>query len=194
MAKTFYSPQMQSHKLQFDHIGSGESYRFYNFATLRSNGLSLVLDMMRYDSAFFCRKSDVDKIIECLDAKLRFALQNFSILLARFDWKGKTKPSWTPQRLMSGQEYEFITDPMALYDLGSEVTEWHIKPPAKLRSVIEVTGTPAYLLRTMHLNHAFPESEGDANLIQNGFYKPEEALTASLKTYMANEREWVFPS
>ena len=178
MPTKFYSRQIETHKLTHEPLGSGNTYRFFNFAVLRSNGLDMVFDMMRYDNAFLGRKADVDHICDTLEnGDVRFAIQPFSILLVRFDWRGKTKPNWTPQRLLSTQSYEFITDPMTLYDIHSDVTEWHIKPPAKFKSIIEFTGTPCEIIRLMHANRAFPASEGDANQIERGLYSLDEKLT-----------------
>jgi len=194
MTNNFFSSQMDTHKLVHEPIG-GDSYRYFNFAILHSSGLNMVLDSMRYDQAFFCRKSDVEHIVETLEGgKPRFAIMPFSLLLGRFDWRGKTKPNWTPQRLLSGMEYEYIDDPMKLFDLRSEVESWHIKPPAKLKSIVDVTGNPTYILRTMHMNRAFPENEVDAHKIERGFHAPNEAITVRLQTYTNKEREWGFPA
>lgn len=192
MATKFYSSQLDTHKLTHDPIAS-DSYRYYNFAILRSSGMNMVLDTMRYDQAFFCRKSDVENIIESLDGKPRFAIKPFNILLGRFDWRGKTKPNWTPERLMTGMEFEYIDDPLKLYELKSEIDLWQIKPLVKFKSVIEVTGTPAYILRTMHLNRAYIENENDARKVERGFHQAEKALVVKLQTFFDQEREWIFP-
>jgi len=97
-----------------------ESYKFYNYALLHTRGLDFLFDTLRYDNAFLPRRADVDRIIAVSNDYLKHHMDRFTLLLAKYDFKGATKPNWTPARLLTTQEFEYIKDPMQLFALSGD--------------------------------------------------------------------------
>lgn len=173
-------------------------YKYYNFAILHTRGLDHVLDIMRYDVAFFARKSDVENILAAAKKGETETFQRrFSILLCKYDWKGITKPNWTHERLVKGQELEEITDPLVLIDLGADCTSLRPTKGLSLRVELETTGNLPYLLETMHLNHGVPATERAAGEIERLLwgYKEENVITTQLVNYQSGKTpsDWKLP-
>lgn len=169
-----------------------DGYSHYNYAILHCRGLNHVFDMMRYDTAFFARRSDVANIIEKLKKYGDVLTSRFSILLCKYDWHGVTKPNWTPARLCGDQEYEFINDVSALYELNSEMTTLRPNKKLKIASELEYTGTVSEILQVMLDNHAFPANEGAAHQIEREFYvEDQKPITVQLKNYQLAETAWL---
>jgi len=169
-----------------------DGYSHYNYAVLHSRGLNHVFDMMRYDSAFFARRSDLTNILEKLKKYGDVLTSRFSILLCKYDWHGVTKPNWTPARLCGDQEYEFVSDISALYELNSELTILRPTKKLKIRSELEYTGTVSQILQVMFDNHAFPENEGVAHQIEREFYvEDQKPITVTLANYQVAETAWL---
>lgn len=169
-----------------------DGYSHYNYAILHSRGLMHVLDTMRYDSAFFARRSDLANILEKLKNYGQVLTSRFSILLCKYDWHGVTKPSWTPARLCADQEYEYGSVADRLYELNSDMTILRPTKKLKVRSELEYTGTVSQILQVMFDNHAFPESEIVANQIEREFYSEDQKpITVTLVNYQAAETAWL---
>lgn len=184
--------QTDTHKLTFQTLA--DSLRYYNYAALRASGFNFVLDMMRYDTAFFCRAADVEHLCAAVEGgRLDWLRNQFSIVLGKFDWKGHTKAHWTHERLLSTMEYDPIADPVKLFDLNSDFNDWIATPPNKIKTTITVIGVPSYILRVMHLNRAFPDTETDAQTLEQGFYSPQNETTVVLGTFVSKEAEWRLP-
>lgn len=170
-----------------------EALKYFNYAVLHTRGLNLVFDIMRYDSAFFARRSDVDLVLRVMADYQSHHMQPFSLLLGKYDYRGKTMPNWTPVRLLSHQEFEEITDPLALYDLGSSFTDLKPPKPLRVRSELEITGTLPYIIETMFLNKAFPNHETNSGEIDRQFHEPNKSFTTQLANFQYDEKNWTLP-
>lgn len=174
---------------------SGEGYRFYNYALFHTTSWVHILDFMRYERAFLARKSDLKQLIEVIETR-NTQMGATAILLAKYDWKGKTKPNWTPIRLLANQELELVTDPMKLLSLGADFMEFQT-PTLKWEAECEVTGPVDWVLQTMYDNRAVPSTERDATELENGIYHSEDGMkvvTVKLFSFMANDKDqWRFP-
>lgn len=166
--------------------------KYYNFALLHSRGLSHVFDTMRYDSAFFARKSDVTHILEAVKKYGEAMTHRFSILLAKYDWRGATQPNWTPQRLLSDQEFQEISI-SETYDQNADFHEPRPPKPLKVMTELEITGTLPYILQVMYDNRAYPAHEPCAHAIERAFYSEEQTLTVTLANYQAAQNYWRLP-
>jgi len=172
------------------HRKLNDGYKYYNYAIIHSRGLNHVFDMMRYDSAFFARRADLDNILEKVKTG-KVTLNRFAILLAKYDWHGITKPNWTPARLCGDQEYEQIHDPAALYELNSEMTSLRPTKTLKIGTNLELTAPLEDILKVMFDNHAFPADEGSAHKIEREFYvEDHQPITVTLGNYQQTESFW----
>jgi hypothetical protein len=168
-----------------------DPYRYFNFALLHTRGLDHVFDMMRYDSAFLARYADFDRLLKAADNYGDYVLQPFSILLCKYDFRGKTKANWTPARLLSDQKYEEVPDPLVLMQLNSDVYDYQPHKPLKYRSELVLKGTLAMILKVMYDNKAIPANEKDANAMERTLYMPAEEIEVTLANYQDEERFWV---
>lgn len=173
-----------------------DGYSYYNFAILHTKGYEHVFDMLRYDRAFLARKSDVEDMKEAAKNYCgKHALRPKSILICRYDWKGKTKPNFTPARLLSNQEYEFVDDPVTLHELNADFVAARPVVPLKVQSELEVTGQLPFVLDIMYLNKAVPLTESDAHKIEKSFYAVpgQQKITVKLVTFVEREKDWKMP-
>jgi hypothetical protein len=173
-----------------------DGYRYYNFALFHTKGYGHVFDMLRYDRAFLCRKADVDDMKEAAtDYTRRGANKPRSILICRYDWRGKTRPSFTSARLLKNQEYEMIDDVSALYELNSDFLEPRPSKPLKIQAELEVTGQLPWVLDVMYLNRAVPSTETDARRMEGAFSKVfgEQEITVKLVNFNSVESDWTMP-
>ncbi len=171
-----------------------EPYKYFNYTTLHCRGIGKdEFDMMRYDRAFFARRKDVDVIQSLIGKDMDHVLHPFSLLLCKYDWKGMTRPNWTPEKLCGGQEYVNITDPGSLYELGANHTELRPSKGLKVKTEQEVTGLLKEVLDVMYNNRAMPNTEVDSGILGQAFYKPEEPITVTLCNFSAQELLWLVP-
>ena len=173
-----------------------EGYRYFNYALFHTKGYAHVLDMLRYDRAFLCRQSDVDDMKEAATDYIRKgALKPRAILICRYDWRGKTRPNFTPARLLTNQEYELIDDPSDLYELNSDVVEPRPQKPLKIQAELEVTGQFPWVLDVMYLNRALPSTEWDARTMESAFSKAhgDQEITVKLVNFNSVESDWKMP-
>lgn len=171
-----------------------EPWKYFNYAVLNTRGLAHVFDMMRYDRAFFARRLDVDTILSILSDETAHALKPFSILLCRYDFKGRTMANWTHGRLCGDQKYDPVSELTDLFTLGADHTEMRPGSPLKIQSEYTVEGTLAYVLEVMWNNRAMPSTEKDAHLIEHAFHEPDQPMTVTLWTVMSQERQWLLPT
>jgi hypothetical protein len=168
-----------------------EPIGYYNYAILHSRGLDNVFNTMRYDSAFFARRADFERIVQSLQNYGEALTHRFTILLAKYDWSGITKAHWTPARLLSDQEYEQIHSAQSLYELNSEMTTLRPTKPLKWKSELEITDTLPRILQAMFDNQAFPSDEGSAHQIERAFYVSEQKpMTVKLANFQMTESNW----
>jgi hypothetical protein len=168
------------------HRKLNDGYKYYNYAILHSRGIRHIFDMMRYDCAFFARCSDIDNLTENTSGNKRV-----SILLAKYDWHGITKPHWTSERLCSDQEYELIKDPMALYELNSNMTSLRPFKELKIRTDVEVTAKLPEILQLMFANNAFPSDEVSARRIESEFSaESHHPFSVTLSNHQLTEAFW----
>lgn len=173
-----------------------DGYRYYNFALFHTKGYGHVFDMLRYDRAFLCRKGDVEDMKEATtDYVRKGANKPRSILICRYDWRGKTRPNFTPARLLSNQEYEMIGDIDSLYELNSDVVELRPSKPLKIQAELEVTGQLPWVLDMMYLNRALPSTETDARRIEGAFSHDfgDQEITVKLINFNLTESDWRMP-
>ena len=146
--------------------------------------------MMRYDHAFFARQNDVSKIIT-LGNNVIF--ERFSILLAKYDFRGPTKANWTEARLLSDQEYERIESTEKLYALGADFYQLRPNGLLKVCTEIEITAPVNDVVLAMYQNQGLPADEGSAHIIEQEFYVPaadRKPITVKLKRYTVKEEFW----
>jgi len=173
-----------------------DGYRYYNYAMLHSRGYTQVFDTMRYDRAFLARRTDLVAMQEAAKNYVgKCALTPKATLLCRYDWKGKTRPNWTHDKLASNMELEIIDDPMALLDLNADVTAPRPTKTLKIRADLQVTGQLPWVLEVMYENQAMPSQEVDANRIEQAFYREygDQEITVSLTNFRAVEADWILP-
>lgn len=172
---------------------SGGGYGYFNYAVLHCSGVLHLLDTMRYERAFFARRSDVDMLIEAAANYSEWANRRLAILLGKYDHVGKTKASWTPQRLLSNQELEIVTDPGMLLQLNAD--ELSMRPPKKLkiRHTLPVEGPAAWVLDVMHRNKAMPSEESHAHALERAFYDPSASPAIDLTNFCATKTVWNLP-
>lgn len=172
---------------------SGGGYGYYNYAVLHCTGIHHVLDTIRYERAFFARRSDVDMLIEAASSYSDWVTRRLAILLGKYDHLGKTKASWTPQRLLQNQELELVTDPSQLLQLNAD--ELTLRPPKKLkiRHILPVEGPLTWILEVMHRNKAMPSEEGDSHILERAFYEPEKPVAMNLTNYCVSKTHWNLP-
>lgn len=172
-----------------------DGYKTLNYALLHSTGLSHVFDTLRYERAYLTRKTDLARLVEVAKGDgLAHVAGRYTLLLAKFDWKGPTKASWTDARLMSGMEFQRIDDMMRLMELGLESPDFAPKDKPKFRADVEITGTVEHVLTTMFLNKAFPCDEGDSHRLYQGFYNPGGEVTVKLTKFVPTDKTgWHIP-
>jgi hypothetical protein len=170
-----------------------EGYHYYNYALLHTVGYTHVLDTMRYERAFFARATDVQRMLGAVEDIAEWATRRVAILLSKYDFRGKTKANWTPQRLLSTQELEIITDPYQLLQLNADDTS--LRPPKKLKvqHVLPVEGTVEWILRVMFLNKAMPASENDAHTLERAFMDRQRTPTIELTNFCVSKTVWTLP-
>lgn len=169
-------------------------YKTYNYSLLHMKGLSHLLDLMRYERAFLCREADLNLLLATMGNEESFILKLFTFLLCKYDWKGVTKPSWTPGRLLSSMEMEEIRDPIKLYELNlGRDPIFSIKTPLKFRADVIVKAPLRMILKIMFLNNAFPSEEGHAHEMERAFYDPDKEIEVSLTNFMSAKEGWRFP-
>ena len=169
-----------------------DAYKHFNYAILHSRGLAHVFDTMRYDSAFFTRTEDLIKIIHDLKSG-ESPFNRYSLLLAKYDYKGITQAAWhwTHTRLLSNQEFEVITDPSTLYELNSEFVELKPSKPLAVRTTVEFTGDVPQILQVMFDNKAFPADEASAHRIEQEFGGwCKTPFTVTLANYQETKKFW----
>lgn len=172
---------------KMEYCDLGDSYRYYNYAKLHTNTLNHVFDTMRYDRAFFVRWKDVEKVISQNPIDI---FDRYIFLLAKYDWKGATRPGWTPGRLLSSQEYEFVHDPSELYLLNADFNEFHARPTLKISTICEVEGNLSQICKTMFANRAMPSTEVDARALENCLHEPDRKITLKLLNFQAKKLPW----
>lgn len=172
-----------------------DGYKTLNYALLHSQGLGHVFDTMRYERAYLVRKTDLARLVEVSKGDgLAHVAGRYSLLLAKYDWKGPTKAGWTDARLQNGMEFQRIDDMMRLMELGLESPDFTIKHKPKFRADVQITGTVAYVLTTMMLNKAFPCDEADSHYLYQGFYNPGGEVTVKLTNFLPSDKTvWHFP-
>lgn len=168
-------------------------WKYFNYALLHSRGLMHVFDTMRYDKAFFARRSDVEAIQQIIGDDSAHVLRPFTILLGCFDERGKTRPGWTHERLLSDQELKEIDSLAELYELNADHTAFKPTAAVNYESRLEITALLRQVLDIMYANKAFPDTEGDAHRIEQAFYSPTEELKVSLRTFTIGKMKWVLP-
>lgn len=181
---------------QIEYTKAAVGYKFYNYAILHSLGVAHVFNVMRYNRAFFARASDVQLFHEIAKSPLDH-LGRLAILLCKYDWRGKTKPNWSHQHLLSDQELQEITDPMELFTLNAEFSEWQARPTLKFEGKCQITGTPEWILDVMHQNRAVPFEESDARILEDGFTcvgESPKTIRVMLVNFMPVQGKWAFPS
>lgn len=171
-----------------------DGYKYFNYAILHSRrGLNNFFDTMRYDTAFFARKSDVEHIIAMSKNYGDVNLSPFSILLAKYDWRGPTKPTWTPARLLKDQEFQEV-DLAGLYELNANFMAPRPTKQLRIKSEIEITGDLSYVLMAMYDNHGVPADEKSSHIIERSFYSDEpQPMTVNLLNYQLEENYWKLP-
>ena len=180
-------------KLEVQKMGDG--YGFFNYAVLHSTGLDHVFNFMRYNRAFLVRRADFERMLEAIPEYVpKWAIRKWSVLICRYDWKGKTKANWEEGMLLSDQELEQVTDPMTLVELSSDMIELRSPKKLKWHHVLEITGPLQWVLQVMYENHATPHEEADAHKIERAFHAPDEEFTVKLANYLsAVGHKWVMP-
>lgn len=160
-------------------------YTKINFAILHSRGLGHVFDTLRYDSAFFAKKEEVEKVVEASRNYINggFASQEFTMVLGKYDWPRALKHSWTPARLLRCQRYEF-----------PDVQPEHRKVgKLKYKSVATVTGQLPDILKVMFKNNALPASERESGVLDTALWTPGEDITVKLVNYLLTDKhQWDF--
>ena len=172
-----------------------DGYSYFNYALLHGTGFTHVLDTMRYERAFFARSADVAHIVEAASENYaEWAMRPYTILLGKYDSRGKTKPGWTPQRLLSNQDLEIISDPLQLMQLSAD--HFDLKPPKKLKvqHMIELEGKVEWILRVMHQNKAMPLSENDALALERALRHNEPVVKLTLTNFCVYKTLWTFPA
>lgn len=173
-----------------------EGYSYYNYALFHTRGYGHVFDMLRYDRAFLCRKSDVNDMKEAATDYVRNGVNKpCAILICRYDWRGKTRPNFTKARLLADQEYELVSDVAALYELNSDIMESRPQRKLKIQSELEVTGQLPWVLDVMYLNRAMPSTENDASRIERAFSKQhgDQEITVKLLNFNSSQTDWKMP-
>lgn len=163
-----------------------EGYKYVNFAVLHCKSMASFMDLCRYENAFLARESDFQRISAIRTAEDFYEPQH--ILLGKYSSRGITKPEWTFERMTSGQELELITSPLTLVDLGSDTTDWILKPVPKFKVQAKITGSLPWILKIMYWNRALPATENDANELESAIRGHREGhITVTLKNFVAKE-------
>lgn len=162
-----------------------EPRKYINYALFTSRGLHDVFDFMRYERAFFARKTDVETIsASSLPANV---LDKFHILLGRYDYR--VLGNWSHDRICSDQRLEVLHDLQELWELKADITVTRVN--FKVQSTIDFTGTLSQILDMMWLNMATPYREVDARKIEQGFYEePSQLISVTLLTFMSGNNTW----
>lgn len=164
-----------------------EPYKRLHVARFRT-GIHNLFDTLRYDHAFFARKSDVDILIESVERDgERVILGSFSLLIAQY---AESRPGWTYAKLLHDQQLDEL-DGAALYDLHADFTDTRPKG-LKHCNTVTVTGTFRELVLMMHANRAIPDSEKDAHILESAPYHNGEQLTVTLRNYSSVPGVWRF--
>lgn len=169
-----------------------EGYRYFNFALLHSIGYGHVLDTMRYDRAFLTRPDDLKNLLKAAEDYIPEAVKPQTILLCRYDWKGKTRPSWTHDRLLSNMKYEVIDYPAELIELNAGRIEMKSSKLLNVKSDLTMTAQLPDVLKVMYANRAMPSSEKDAHCIETAFHRAygNQEITVSLMNFHSYEKTW----
>lgn len=182
----------QSH-MQHVHFGTNVSFGYFNYALLHGTGFAHMLDVMRYQRAFLARKSDLELLLEATKDYSEWINRRYAILLCKYDFRGKTKPSWVPQQLSADQELEEVTDPMTLMQLGVDPPSFRPPKPLKVQHILALEGPIDWLLQVMFLNKAVPHNEADAHAMERAFYEAD-TLKVELTNYCNVKTLWTIPS